>query len=187
MWSAGQRIEIAEHDRQLAGCLGLIEQGQEGVLAVDRGDVGDAEVRELLLVVEDADVLDRGCHGHEVALAHDRPVVVEAVHHERGLGELVEPAERLGVLVEIEDEPGLPQGAVDHPALVALHDVGRIVTRHRELDGLPRRCPVLGVDVDRDVRIGCLERLGLLLELLEDDLTGLGEANLQGDVAGIGT
>jgi hypothetical protein len=128
-------VRVAEHDREEPGALGLIERSKERVLCVDRGDVRHAELREQLLVVEHTDVLDGWRNSDEIALAHRLAVGRELVDHERVRGERVVPAEFRRVVVEIHEEPGLPQGPVDRPAFVTLHDVGRIVAGHLEFDG----------------------------------------------------
>ena len=77
------------------------------------GRTVEAEVRELLGVVEEPDGLAGRADAVDAALAELLAAVGPAELLQRALAERVGPAERLGVVVERHDQLGLDQLAVD--------------------------------------------------------------------------
>ncbi len=189
--NTGPRLGVAELEGNLAGFARRVERGHEVVVG---GRRVDAELVQLGLVVEEADDLAHLGQAVQLALAVYGAVV--AVHRERPyrVGEAVEPAVRLGVIVEGDQQVGADVLAHLGAAVVGLYDVRRVVTGERQPQCGLQVLGGAGDPIDGDVRVLLLEGGVELFDLLglpaadllvpdgEGDLTHLSRVGL--DVAG---
>ena len=166
---AGELVEVAVLDPDLSGLL----RGSESLLELrERGRHREAQLLELRLVVVDADELALRGVPEEASGSELLAVGGPGADGRDVLRHAVEPAVRVGVVIERKEQPRLHHLAHVRPTLVRLHDVRSVRARDRELQHRLEIAEAPVHAVDRDVRVLLLERL---VQLVPDrlDLAGL--------------
>ena len=176
-------LGVAELHRCLAGRLGGLDGGDE---LVGGGRRLQAELVELGLVVEQPDDLAHLRQSVQLTLAEDGAVVAVRRQGADRLREAVEPAVRLGVLVERDEQARCDVLAHLRTAVVGLHHVRGVVARQCQAQ---RGSQVVGGArhaIDGDVGIGLREGGVERLDLFVLTAANLLVPDREGDLAELG-